>query len=161
MTFFDGSYEGLARGSVVLSTAALRMDGGEEDLPVAVGGVAVRRRLAAGGPARRAACVDGLVSDGTPQAGPPPTPLAPPALMIDTEAVQQVFTILGEQLQALTDAMRPFVQQMMRDLAAVGRAFAALAATPGMQELADARRRARSRMKSNYARRRGRRVKRE
>ncbi|GAA3721431.1 hypothetical protein GCM10022224_103800 [Nonomuraea antimicrobica] len=98
----------------------------------------------------------GLVNDGTSPAG-PPEPLAPPVLTIDTEAAQQAFARLGGRLEALVDAMRPMVQQMMLGFAAVGRAFAELVGTREMRELADARRRARSRMKSGYDRRRRRR----
>ncbi|MEV0306516.1 hypothetical protein [Nonomuraea fuscirosea] len=100
-----------------------------------------------------------LVSDGNSLAG-PPKPLVPPVPMIDSEAAQQALTVLCEQLRALMDALQPIVQQMMRDFAAIGRAFAVLAAVPGIQELVDVRRLARSRMKSNYARRRRRRVRR-
>ncbi|GAA3251531.1 hypothetical protein GCM10020216_085100 [Nonomuraea helvata] len=80
--------------------------------------------------------------------------------MIDTERAQQAFATLGEQLRALVDAMRPIAEQVLRDVASVCEVFAALVNTPEMRELEVARQRARSMMKSNYARRRRRRVRR-
>lgn len=64
---------------------------------------------------------------------------------------------MAAQIQAFAEAMRPVAEQMIRDVGAASRAFAALAATPQMRALSEARRLARREMKSEYARRRRRR----
>ena len=91
----------------------------------------------------------------------PPKPLLSPAMLeIDPEAAQQAFARIGEQVRAMVEAFRPVAEQVMRDVAAMAKAFAAIVNTPELQELVHARRRARSAMKSEYARRSRRRARR-
>lgn len=87
----------------------------------------------------------------------PPTPPAFPRPQMDPDAVRRAGETMMAQMQAFVEAMRPVAEQMIRDAAAAGRAFAALAATPQMRDLSEARRASRRAMKSEYARRRRRR----
>ncbi|MGP3914333.1 hypothetical protein [Nonomuraea sp. 10N515B] len=81
-------------------------------------------------------------------------------LVIDPERAQQAFARLGEQMQAFAEAFRPVAEQLARSFAAVTKAFNEIVSTPAMRELAQEQRRARSAMKSEYARRRRRRARR-
>ena len=95
----------------------------------------------------------------------PPKPPTLPAfqrLQVDPDAMRRAGEMMAAQMQAFAEAfveaMRPVAEQMIRDAAAAGRAFAALAATPQMRDLLEARRLARRAMKGEYHRRgRGRR----
>lgn len=97
---------------------------------------------------------DGRSEDAMVWTAEPPKTLITPGLGIDPEAARQAFTRLGEQMQAFAEAFRPVVEQIGRNFAAVTEAFAAIVNTPQMRELAQEQRRARSVMKSGYARRR-------
>lgn len=90
----------------------------------------------------------------------PPRPLTLPAFprpQVDPDAMRRAGEMMAAQMQAFVAATRPVAEQMIRDAAAAGRAFAALAATPQMHALSEARRASRRAMKSEYARRRRRR----
>ena len=94
----------------------------------------------------------------------PPRPLTLPAFprpQMDPDAMRRAGEMMAAQMQAFVEAFveatRPVAEQMIRDAAAAGRAFAALAATPQMRDLSEARRASRRAMKSEYARRRRRR----
>lgn len=90
----------------------------------------------------------------------PPKPLTLPAFprpQMDPDAMRRAGEMMAAQMQAFVEAFveatRPVAEQMIRDAAAAGRAFAALAATPQMRDLLEARRLARRAMKSEYRRR--------
>ncbi|MFB4275761.1 hypothetical protein ACBJ59_10750 [Nonomuraea sp. MTCD27] len=83
-----------------------------------------------------------------------------PVLQIDPEAAQRAFADLGRQVQAFVDAFTPFAEQMLRDVGAVVQAFATIANSSQMRELAEAQQIRRRAMKTEYARRSRRRVRR-
>lgn len=78
-------------------------------------------------------------------------------IAVDAERAQQAFARLGEQMQAFAEAFRPLAEGIARNFAAMTRAFNEIVNTPQMRELAHEQRRARSAVKSEYARRRRRR----
>lgn len=89
-----------------------------------------------------------------------PKPPIPPTAGIDPEVARQFAESMGRQAQAFVDAFRPVAEQMMRTVGEICQAFAGIINTPEMQELVQEQRRARSAMKSEYARRSRRRARR-
>ncbi|MFI6296724.1 hypothetical protein ACIBEJ_34400 [Nonomuraea sp. NPDC050790] len=86
----------------------------------------------------------------------PPKSFALAIPQIEAEQAQQAARTLGEQLQIFVREMTPAFEQAMRNLGETMQTVARIA--PLMQELADVDRRARSAIKSEYARRRRRRT---
>lgn len=82
----------------------------------------------------------------------PPKLLPTPALHINAEAAQAAFARAGEAVQAFAAAFQPIAEGIGRNLKAMAKVFAEVA--PTLVELDRESQRARSAMKSEYARRR-------
>lgn len=81
----------------------------------------------------------------------PPSPTF--RLAVDTEAAQQAFARLGEQVQSIVDACRTVSEQVLRQFSEITQVFTAIVNTPPMRELVQEQQRTRSAMKREYTRR--------